>query len=187
MLRRPLLGLPALLLPIRAPAATLGRRLVSGRHVLLMRHAEAPGVGDPPGFQMGDCSTQRNLSAAGREQARAAGRWLRAQGLAQARVWSSPWCRCLDTARLLGYGEVRVESSLASFFGAHERASAQMQALQAFVAGLPAGTGALLVTHQVVISAYVGGGASSAEMLLVRVDPQGQAQDVTRYAPPAPR
>lgn len=188
MRRRLLLGAPALLLAA-APlsATTVGQRLGAGGHVLLMRHAEAPGVGDPPGFRIGDCSTQRNLSAAGRDQARAAGRWLRSQGLERAQVWSSPWCRCLDTARLLDYGPVSVEPSLSSFFGDYERGPQQREALQAFVARLqdvPPDRAPVLVTHQVVISAYTGGGASSAEMVLVRVDRQGRPQDVVRYAPP---
>lgn len=188
MRRRLMLGAPALLLA--APplsATTVGQRLGAGGHVLLMRHAEAPGVGDPPGLRIGDCSTQRNLSAAGRAQARAAGRWLRSQGLQSARVWSSPWCRCLDTARLLDYGAVTVEPSLSSFFGDYERGPQQREALQAFIARLqdgPPGPAPLLVTHQVVISAYAGGGVSSAEMVLVRVDRLGRPQDVTRYAPP---
>lgn len=189
MQRRLLLGAPALLLAPPLSAATVGQRLASGGHVLLMRHAEAPGVGDPPGFRVDDCSTQRNLDAAGRAQARAAGRWLRSQGVQAARVWSSPWCRCLDTARLLDYGAVTVEPSLSSFFGNYERGPQQREALQAFVARLQAGPAArppVLVTHQVVISAYVGGGASSAEMVLVRVGRLGQPQDVSRYAPPVP-
>jgi broad specificity phosphatase PhoE len=187
MRRRLLLGVPALLLAPPMSASAVGQRLGAGGHVLLMRHAEAPGVGDPPGFRIGDCRTQRNLSAAGREQARAAGRWLRSQGLQRAQVWSSPWCRCLDTARLLDYGEVTVEPSLSSFFGNYERGPQQREALQAFVARLqggPPGPAPVLVTHQVVISAYAGGSASSAEMVLVRVDRLGQPQDVIRYAPP---
>lgn len=188
MQRRLLLGTPALLLAAPLSAATVGERFSAGGHVLLMRHAEAPGVGDPPGLRLDDCSTQRNLSAAGREQARAAGRWLRAQGLQRAQVWSSPWCRCLDTARLLDYGAVAVEPSLSSFFGDYERGPRQREALQAFIARLqdaPPGPAPVLVTHQVVISAYAGGSVSSAEMVLVRVDRQGRPQDVRRYAPPA--
>ena len=188
MQRRQLLGVPALLLAAPLSAAPVGQRLTAGGHVLLMRHAEAPGVGDPPGFRLADCGTQRNLSAAGRAQARAAGRWLRSQGLQAARVWSSPWCRCLDTARLLDYGAVMVEPSLSSFFGDAERGPQQRETLQAFVARLQSGPPDLpsvLVTHQVVISAYAGGSASSAEMVLVRVDRRGHPQDVIRYAAPA--
>lgn len=172
--------------PVRA--ATIGQRLAAGGHVLLMRHAEAPGIGDPPGFRLEDCSTQRNLSPAGREQARAVGRWLRGQGVQQVRVLSSPWCRCLDTARLLAYGSVEVEESLGSFFGRVEQGQGRTSALQALLARLrplPGGPVPLLVTHQVNISAYAGGGVPSAELLLVQVDHKGLPLAVLRLAPPA--
>ncbi len=187
MQRRPLLLLPALWLAPPARARSPGELLAAGRHVLLMRHANAPGVGDPPGFRLGDCATQRNLDAAGRAQARAAGRWLRSQGVARAQVWSSPWCRCLETARLLDLGEVRLEDSLASFFGRAEDEPERTVALQAFIARLlatPGDRAPILVTHQVNISAYAGGWAASSEMLLVRADARGRAQDTQRYAPP---
>ncbi|MCA3238215.1 MAG: histidine phosphatase family protein [Pseudomonadota bacterium] len=153
----------------------------------MMRHADAPGVGDPPGFRLGDCSTQRNLGAAGREQARAVGRWLRAHGLMQARVWASPWCRCMETAQLLGYGAVQTDDSLASFFGESQQAAARTVALQGLIARLLVQPGAplpLLVTHQVNLSAYAGGFAASAELLLVRVDSAGRPLNVQRHAPP---
>lgn len=187
MQRRALLIVPASLLGSAGRAATPGELLASGRHVLLMRHADAPGVGDPPGFRRGDCATQRNLGAAGRVQARAAGDWLRSQGVQRAQVYSSPWCRCLETAQLLGFGAASVEESLGSFFGRAEDAPARTLALQAFVAGLlssPPGRAPILVTHQVNISAYVGGGVASSEMVLVRVDRHGRPQHTVRYAPP---
>ena len=187
MQRRSLLAWPALLLASHARAATPGELLASGRHVLLMRHADAPGYGDPPGFRRGDCATQRNLGAAGREQARAAGRWLRSQGVVRAQVFSSPWCRCLETARLLGLGAVSMEESLGSIFGRAELTAQHTEALQAFVARLLAGPldrAPILVTHQGVITAYAGGGVASSEMVLVRVDRQGRPQDTVRYAPP---
>ncbi len=190
MRRRPLLLLlPATLLGAPARATEIGAALADGRHVLLMRHAYAPGVGDPPGFRRGDCATQRNLDAAGREQARAIGRWLRAQGVARAQVYSSPWCRCLDTARLLGFGAVTVEESLASFFADYAQADAQTRALQAFVARLlstPSHRAPVLVTHQVNISRYAGGGLGSGDMVLVRVDAQGRPLAHTRHAAPSP-
>ncbi|MCK6409580.1 MAG: histidine phosphatase family protein, partial [Thauera sp.] len=93
----------ALLLSATTFAATaeeaLWKALREGGHVALMRHAVAPGVGDPPGFRLDDCATQRNLSAAGRRQAQAIGERFRANGIATAAVFSSQWCRCLDTAR----------------------------------------------------------------------------------------
>ena len=72
----------------------------AGGHVLMIRHALAPGTGDPTNFRIGDCSTQRNLDDRGREQARTIGNWLRSKGLTSARVYSSQWCRCLETAQL---------------------------------------------------------------------------------------
>ena len=74
------------------PADAL-RRLTEGGHVLMIRHALAPGTGDPPEFRLGDCATQRNLDERGRTQARAIGDWLRARGVTAAEVYSSQWCR----------------------------------------------------------------------------------------------
>jgi 8-oxo-(d)GTP phosphatase len=98
------------------PRGRTARTAAGARHVLLLRHALAPGTGDPSGFQLEDCATQRNLSDAGREQARALGDRLRAAGVAEARVYSSRWCRCLETARLLELGPVEPEPALDSFF-----------------------------------------------------------------------
>src|SRR5688500_16468822 len=95
--------------PAPAPAADeaeLFEALRTGRAAALLRHALAPGIGDPAEFRLDDCATQRNLSAAGRDQARAIGERLRAQGITQAEVYSSQWCRCLETARLLDLGAV---------------------------------------------------------------------------------
>ena len=76
--------------------------LHAGRHVALMRHTDAPGgAGDPPGFRVDDCATQRNLSAKGRADAASIGARLRSEGIAVERILSSPWCRCMDTATLL--------------------------------------------------------------------------------------
>lgn len=74
--------------------------------MLLLRHAHAPGFGDPTQFALGDCATQRNLDAAGRDQARHLGQSLRAAGVTGARTYSSQWCRALETARLLDLGPV---------------------------------------------------------------------------------
>src|SRR5437868_6308691 len=91
--------------------------LASGEpKVLLIRHAEAPGVGDPPGFRLGDCATQRNLSEKGRAQAGSIGDALRRRGVPVAKVLTSQWCRCRDTARLLDVGPVEDAPALNSFF-----------------------------------------------------------------------
>ena len=91
---------------------------------LALRHALAPGTFDPPNFRLGDCSTQRNLSDEGRQQARRIGAWFRAQGLTPARVRSSPWCRCVDTAAL-AFGTHEAWAALGSPRGATEGTNAE--------------------------------------------------------------
>ena len=109
--------------------AALWRALRSGEHIVLLRHAMAPGTGDPGHFVLGDCSTQRNLSAAGREQASRIGRRLRENGIAEARVHASQWCRALETAELLQLGPVSPLPALNSFFGSRQSGAAQMRTL----------------------------------------------------------
>jgi phosphohistidine phosphatase SixA len=96
--------------------------------VVLMRHALAPGTGDPSGFQLGDCSTQRNLSETGREQARQAGNEFRKRQIPVKQVLSSQWCRCLETAKLLNLGEVKPVPALNSFF--RDRSTEDVQTAQ---------------------------------------------------------
>ena len=170
-----------------AQAVDLADRLKDGKHVLLMRHAYAPGVGDPPGYSLERCETQRNLNEEGRSQARRAGRWLRAHGLDRARVYASPWCRCKETAQGLDLGEVTVERSLASFFDRPEQAAASNRSLQAFIArrlaqaqGLPL----LLVTHHVNIREFMGRDIGSGDMVLARVDGQGRMLSYQIYPSP---
>ena len=84
--------------------------------VALVRHAEAPGVGDPPGWKLDDCATQRNLDDAGRAQARALGARLKAERIPVRRLLASPWCRTIETATLLGVGTVQPEPTFANAF-----------------------------------------------------------------------
>ena len=108
--------------PLRAAAATdeeVAKLLREGGALIAFRHALAPGTFDPPGFKPGVCSTQRNLSDEGRAQARRIGEWFGARGLKPARVRSSPWCRCLDTATL-AFGRVEPWAALGSPRGATE-------------------------------------------------------------------
>jgi broad specificity phosphatase PhoE len=159
MQRRAVLAAAAWPFAVRAqPAAT----------VLLLRHAQTePGIGDPPGFALGQCNTQRNLSDAGREQARKLGAALRMRGLTPQRVRSSRWCRCLDTARL-AFGNVEPWPALDSFFGDRDRVDAQTAELRRALAALPMGRVEAWVTHQVNISALTGSGAAMGEVLLLR-------------------
>jgi phosphohistidine phosphatase SixA len=130
--------------------------------VLMLRHANAPGTGDPPHFRLDDCATQRNLDQSGRTQARALGQSLARAGITQARIYSSQWCRCLETARLLELGPVEPLPALNSFYQRSLDREARLLALRKFLAGLPTtGTPLILVTHQVTISAFTGEGVVS--------------------------
>jgi broad specificity phosphatase PhoE len=123
--------------PARADEA-LWAALADGGHVALMRHALAPGTGDPNDFRLGDCSTQRNLDQTGREQARRTGQAFRERGVIVGQVLSSQWCRCLETAKLLALGEVYPFPPLNSFFGDRERAPKQTAAVRALLANTDA-------------------------------------------------
>tara|TARA_B100000700_G_scaffold28785_1_gene27652 strand:+ start:34879 stop:35517 length:639 start_codon:yes stop_codon:yes gene_type:complete len=141
--------------------------LASGGHVALMRHALAPGTGDPAGFALDDCATQRNLSTEGRAQARAIGERFRERGIAVTEVRASRWCRCLDTAELLGLGEVIPTPALDSFFRDRGAADRQTRELGELIDAWN-GEGALvLVTHQVNITALTGVYPRSGEILVL--------------------
>jgi len=165
--RRVLLGLAGVAVhPLGlADEALLGR---PDGLVLLMRHASAPGGGDPDGFRLDDCATQRNLSDEGRAQARRIGERLRALGVPIAMVWHSQWCRTRETAELLAVAPLRPEPLFNSFFNEPAReqgfAGEARQRLAAW-----AGPGALLVvTHQVNITALSGVFPASGEIVAMR-------------------
>src|SRR5438094_9635214 len=102
-----LLGFGAAADSAAAGEAEAWTALHAGRHVALMRHTDAPGgAGDPPGFRIDDCATQRNLSAKRRADAASIGARLRSEGIAIGRILSSPWYRCMDTATLVELGPV---------------------------------------------------------------------------------
>ncbi len=151
-----------------APAAL--RALAAGETVALIRHATAPGTGDPPSFRLGDCSTQRNLSEAGRRQAAEMGRRLRDAGVLVTEVHSSRWCRALDTAKL-AFPEVPItpDAALDSFFderGNRERQTEQARTLAASWRGRQ-GTLAL-ITHQVNITALTDVFPAEGEIIVLR-------------------
>ena len=149
------------------PLAEVGR---PGR-VLMLRHALAPGVGDPANFQLDDCTTQRNLDATGREQARTLGAKLAQAGIKEARVFSSQWCRCLETARLLQLGEVETLVALNSFYQRPDERIAQIEALRSFLERQPVdGPPIVLVTHQVTIAAFTRGATPSLGGSLFQLD-----------------
>lgn len=149
------------------PAALLR----SGGLVLVLRHTLAPGTFDPPGFQLGDCSTQRNLDTTGRAQATQIGAWLAQRGLRPARVRSSPWCRCLETAQLaFGSAEPWAALGAPSADTGPSNRSTQQQALQHALASASrqAGRFEAWVTHQFVITSLVGRSTAPGDGLLLR-------------------
>ena len=143
-------------------------RLKAGGHILMIRHALAPGNGDPPNFKIGDCATQRNLDDTGRDQARSIGVWLRNNDVTSARVYSSQWCRCLETARLINLGPVQELAALNSFYERTQDRGPNLKALNDFISQQPVkGELIVLVTHFVTISGIAGTGVSSGEGVLL--------------------
>jgi phosphohistidine phosphatase SixA len=169
----------ALLLSAAASAAGQGapgyepwESLRQGGNIVLIRHAIAPGGGDPPGFRLDDCATQRNLSDEGRDQARSIGEALRLQGVSVDRVLTSQWCRCRETAELLDLAPVEEYPVLNSFFSDRSTADVQTEALRRFIAEAEPENNIVLVTHQVNITGLTGVFPASGEMVIVR--PGGQ-------------
>lgn len=154
-----------------APSEPLWRELRNGGHVMLMRHALAPGVGDPDDFTLGDCSTQRLLSDEGRKQAVRLGREISSRGIPFARVYASEWCRAMETAELLGLARVEPLPLINSFFQNPEAAERQTRELARFVSEEPQEGNILLVTHQANIEALTGRYLAEGEIIVL--EPRG--------------
>ena len=155
--------------------------LKNGGHVALLRHANAPGNDDPPGFRLDDCTTQRNLSEAGREQARSIGARFREHGIENVVIYSSQWCRCLETAKLLDLGKVNRFPGLNSFFRDGSREAVQTAEVRALINKRLKGTSLILVTHQVNITALSGVFPQSGEIVVLR--PEGENLTVVGRIP----
>ena len=152
----------------------LVEQLKSGGHVLMIRHAYAPGSGDPAHFRVDDCSTQRNLNDQGRDQSRRIGQWLRSRGIDDVRVYSSQWCRCLETARLMAVGPVMPLPALNSFYDRPQDREPNLAALRMFLSRQALdGDPIVLVTHFVTISAIIGEGVSSGGGVVLKLGKEG--------------
>jgi phosphohistidine phosphatase SixA len=172
---------------LQANASELSDALKKSDHVLLMRHALAPGVGDPAGYTLQDCKTQRNLDATGRAQAQKIGLWLKAQGVREALVFSSAWCRCKETAEKLAFGATLLEPSLNSFFDDMSQGPQSKSSLQKFIATQLHSKGSkalILVTHHVNIAEFMGDNVGSGDMVLVKVNTAGQLVSSKTYPSP---
>lgn len=154
-------------------------------YVLLMRHALAPGVGDPENFKVSDCSTQRILNEEGRQDARDIGSWLERRDVKVLRVESSRWCRAKETAQLLNVGKVRLNKNLDSLFEDESDWSTHPQTknIKKRILDHRNKRGLLIfVGHFVNFQAVAGVSLDSGEGALVRANAQGKIQ-VLGYSP----
>jgi phosphohistidine phosphatase SixA len=171
--------------PARADEAAAWQALRTGGHVALMRHAAAPGgTGDPPGFRLDDCATQRNLSAEGRADAGAIGARLKAEGVTFEKILSSPWCRCVDTAVLLDMGPVTTEAAFSNVVVLSQQRDEIVADGRALIAAWRGAGTLLVVTHGANIAALTGISPASGEMVVTRVDAGGTITPVGRILPP---
>jgi phosphohistidine phosphatase SixA len=149
--------------------------LKQGGQVALIRHAVTdPGIGDPPGFKLDDCRTQRNLSDAGRAEAQRLGKSLRDHGVPVARVLASPWCRTRETARIAFGREADVEPALSNLFEFGENRERQFAAFRTLVANAPTEGNLVMVTHGSTTLAFTGVSPATAEMVIVTPEGGGR-------------
>lgn len=155
--------------PLRASEAEAWAALARGG-IVLFRHANAPGGGDPPGMRLGDCTTQRNLDEQGRAQARRIGAAFRDRNIAIGRVLTSQWCRTRETVELAFPGRWEDAPAFNSFFGDRAQGPAQTAAARTILQGWN-GPGALVVsTHQVNITGLTGIVPASGEGVVIRFE-----------------
>jgi len=157
-----------------ASDAALWTLLKGGGQVVLIRHAiTTPGVGDPPGMRLEECSTQRNLTDAGRAHARRVGEAFRARSIPVARILSSPWCRCLETARL-AFGPPEVWAALSNLFDRPQKRAEQVAQMRTMAGETRRGGNVLLVSHGSTIAALTAINPDTAEMVVLT--PQGSGR-----------
>lgn len=142
--------------------------------IVLFRHANAPGVGDPPGFKLRDCSTQRNLDELGRDQARNIGAKFRKLAVKVGAVKTSQWCRAKETAELAFpspsslLGIVREEPAFNSFFDNIDQRATQTAAAKAQLLNWKGPDALVVFSHQINITAITGIAPASAEGVVMQ-------------------
>ena len=154
--------------------------LKQGGKLIFIRHAYAPGGGDPINFDINKCSTQRNLSDSGRKQASEIGSFFKNNNILIDKVYSSEWCRCKETAKILALGHVTELPSLNSFFESFHLKDEQTTQLKDWLLQLNNKTPVVLVTHQVNITALTEIYPSSGEIVVIRVTGLGEIRIVGR-------
>ncbi len=147
------------------------KTMQAGGHILMIRHANAPGYGDPDNIKIGDCSTQRNLDERGRKQSAKIGKWLESNNIEPSAIYSSQWCRCLDTAQLLGLGAVKELSSLNSFFQMSQNRESSLRNLRQFISKQTTDNRLIImVTHNITISAISGQNVAPGDGVLLKLN-----------------
>ena len=168
--------------------ATLWAALRAGGHVALVRHAAtAGGAGDPPGFRLDDCATQRNLTDKGRAEARRPGEQFRSEDVVVGKLMSSQWCRCQETAALMDLGPVELTSTFNNAFTLRDRVGTLTAGARAVVAGWTQSDTLVVVTHGANILPLTGEMPEEGGMVIVKPDPGSVAKLRTLgHIPPLP-
>ena len=154
--------------PIKADSnKNLINQLEKGGKVIFIRHAYAPGNGDPNNFNLNDCSTQRNLSNIGRKQAKYIGTFFRENKIKIDKVLSSEWCRCKETAKI-AFDDYSTNSFLNSFYSSKyaKNKDKQIKELNNYIKKYESNENLILVTHYVLISEVLNYGPSSGEIVV---------------------
>ena len=141
--------------------------LKRGGNLIFIRHAYAPGGGDPKNFDINDCKTQRNLSNSGRDQAKKIGSYFKKNNIPIGKVYSSEWCRCKETASI-AFNDFETKSFLNSFFSSQfaKNKDLQMKRLKTFINNWDKNKNLVFVTHYVVISESLNYAPSSGEVVI---------------------
>jgi phosphohistidine phosphatase SixA len=143
------------------------KSLKEGKKLIFIRHAIAPGNGDPNNFDINDCSTQRNLDEKGIEESEKIGLFFKNNKIKIDKVLSSQWCRCKDTAKY-AFNNFETFNALNSFydekFAANE--AKQIKDLKNYIKNWNSDKNLVLVTHFVVISSILNTGSSSGEIII---------------------
>ena len=142
-------------------------QLKDGGKLIFIRHAYAPGNGDPNNFNLTDCSTQRNLNSIGRKQAKDIGEFCRENKIKIYKVLSSEWCRCKETADI-AFNNYSTNSFLNSFYSSKyaKNKDKQVEALNDYVKKFKSDKNLIFVTHYVLISEVLNYGPSSGEIVV---------------------
>ena len=141
--------------------------LRNGGNLIFIRHAYAPGSGDPDNFDLNDCSTQRNLNNSGKEQSKKIGNFFNEKNIPVDLVISSEWCRCKETA-LIAFNNFKTKNFLNSFYSSKfsKNKNIQMKKLQDYINNWKSDKNLILITHYVVINEVLDYAPNSGEIII---------------------